>query len=128
MECAKKTNVLALLLSAGNAWTDAGFDNEGAVDFWWTHALISDEVRDSLLHSCNFSGVGPLQQEAVGAASLTRNGKLEVSKPLIEASQSIVCFLVLLCLPARVWYMCLIACWGTSLTLCCSVNVYSKIQ
>ncbi|DBA89196.1 TPA: hypothetical protein ACH3X1_016344 [Trebouxia sp. C0004] len=65
----------------GNAWTDAGFDNEGAVDFWWTHALISDEVRDSLLRSCNFSGVGPLQQEALTAASFDRNSKLEVTCP-----------------------------------------------
>jgi len=74
------------LVCVGNAWTDAGFDNEGAVDFWWTHALISDEVRDSLLHSCNFSGVGPLQQEARTAASLDRNSKLEVSCPLTSCS------------------------------------------
>lgn len=67
------------MLRAGNAWTDAGFDNEGAVDFWWTHALISDEVRDSLLHSCNFSGVGPLRESSSTAARLERNSKLEVS-------------------------------------------------
>ena len=70
-----------MFLCVGNAWTDPGFDNEGAVDFWWTHALISDEVRDSLLRSCNFSGVGPLQQEMLTAASLDRNSKLEVSCP-----------------------------------------------
>lgn len=68
-----------LLVCIGNAWTDAGFDNEGAVDFWWTHALISDAVRDSLLNSCNFSGVGPLQQDVLQAASLDRNHKLEVT-------------------------------------------------
>ena len=62
----------------GNAWTDARYDNEGAVDFWWSHALISDDVRDSLLHSCNFSGVGPLRQDTRAAGDLTRNGKLEV--------------------------------------------------
>jgi len=27
---------------AGNAWTDAAVDNGGAVDFWWSHAMISD--------------------------------------------------------------------------------------
>ena len=75
------------LVCVGNAWTDAGFDNEGAVDFWWTHALISDEVRDSLLHSCNFSGVGPLQQEALSAASLDRNSKLEVTLPTDHLQQ-----------------------------------------
>ena len=68
-----------LYTHAGNAWTDAGFDNEGAVDFWWTHALISNEVRDTLLKSCNFSGVGPLQQSSLDGASLEHNGKLEVS-------------------------------------------------
>jgi len=73
----------------GNAWTDAGFDNEGAVDFWWTHALISDEVRDSLLRSCNFSGVGPLQHETLTAASLERNGKLEVICPLTVCSGTV---------------------------------------
>ena len=66
------------MLLAGNAWTDAGFDNEGAVDFWWTHALISDDVRDSLLKSCNFSGVGPLQEDLLTAASLDRHDKTEV--------------------------------------------------
>ncbi|DBA89195.1 TPA: hypothetical protein ACH3X1_016344 [Trebouxia sp. C0004] len=71
----------------GNAWTDAGFDNEGAVDFWWTHALISDEVRDSLLRSCNFSGVGPLQQEALTAASFDRNSKLEECLKAISQTQ-----------------------------------------
>ncbi|DBA70172.1 TPA: hypothetical protein ACH3X2_012218 [Trebouxia sp. C0005] len=71
----------------GNAWTDPGFDNEGAVDFWWTHALISDEVRDSLLRSCNFSGVGPLQQEMLTAASLDRNSKLEECLKAISKTQ-----------------------------------------
>lgn len=66
------------MVPAGNAWTDAGFDNEGAVDFWWTHALISDDVRNSLLRSCNFSGVGPLQEDPLPAAGLERNGKTEV--------------------------------------------------
>ena len=46
---------------AGNAWTHPRIDNKGAVDFWWAHAIISDESRDSMLHSCNFSDVGPLR-------------------------------------------------------------------
>jgi len=82
-------NRASSLVCVGNAWTDAGFDNEGAVDFWWTHALISDEVRDSLLRSCNFSGVGPLQQEALTAASLGRNSKLEVICPLTNCSSTL---------------------------------------
>ena len=49
------------LPGAGNAWTSTAVDNKGAVDFWWSHAIISDESRYGMLHSCNFSGVGPLQ-------------------------------------------------------------------
>ena len=78
-------NVVLFNATAGNAWTDAGFDNEGAVDFWWTHALISDDVRDSLLQSCNFSGVGPLRQSPLEGANLERNGKLEVGHPRLAA-------------------------------------------
>lgn len=95
------------LVCVGNAWTDAGFDNEGAVDFWWTHALISDDVRDSLLHSCNFSGVGPLQQEARTAATLDRNSKLEVRCALTSCcsfvdSADLNAFYLTACRPPRV--------------------------
>ncbi|KAL3160666.1 hypothetical protein ABBQ32_010583 [Trebouxia sp. C0010 RCD-2024] len=71
----------------GNAWTDASFDNEGAVDFWWTHALISDDVRNSLLRSCNFSGVGPLQEDLSTAAGLESNGKTERCLNAISKTQ-----------------------------------------
>lgn len=71
----------------GNAWTDPGYDNEGAVDFWWTHALISDAVRDSLLHSCNFSGVGPLHQDTNDDFNLDRNSKLEDCLKAIAKTQ-----------------------------------------
>lgn len=33
----------------------------GAVDFWWSHALISDESADGIKATCNFSTVGPLR-------------------------------------------------------------------
>ena len=45
---------------AGNAWTDPEIDNRGAVEFWHSHAIISDEARTGLL-TCNFSDVGPLE-------------------------------------------------------------------
>lgn len=32
----------------------------GCVDFWWYHALISDEMHDGLHKACNMSEVGPL--------------------------------------------------------------------
>ncbi|EIE23392.1 peptidase S10, serine carboxypeptidase [Coccomyxa subellipsoidea C-169] len=53
----------------GNAWTDAEEDNKGAVEFWHSHALISDTTRDGLMNKCNFSRIGPLQVEAVTKGS-----------------------------------------------------------
>jgi serine carboxypeptidase-like clade 2 len=44
----------------GNAWTDADIDNEGAVDFWHSHAVISTDTSRSFKQACNFSHIGPL--------------------------------------------------------------------
>jgi len=44
----------------GNAWTDADTDNEGAVDFWSSHAIISSSTSRAFKEACNFSHVGPL--------------------------------------------------------------------
>lgn len=44
----------------GNPWTDTATDNLGAVDFWWHHALISDETAIGIRSNCNFSRIGPL--------------------------------------------------------------------
>jgi len=44
----------------GNAWTSMPIDNYGAVTFWWTHAIISDETYSGIVANCNFSDVGPL--------------------------------------------------------------------
>eukprot|EP01117_Protostelium_nocturnum_P012922 TRINITY_DN4783_c0_g2_i2.p1 TRINITY_DN4783_c0_g2~~TRINITY_DN4783_c0_g2_i2.p1 ORF type:complete len:471 (+),score=127.14 TRINITY_DN4783_c0_g2_i2:3-1415(+) len=44
----------------GNAWTDATYDNIGAVFYWWSHALISDEAYEGILKNCDFSNIGPL--------------------------------------------------------------------
>jgi serine carboxypeptidase-like clade 2 len=47
-------------LLVGNAWTNALLDNTGAVDFWYTRTMISKEVHDGILLTCNMSGTGPL--------------------------------------------------------------------
>ena len=52
---------------AGDPLTDPDIDSRGAVEFWHSHAIISDEARTDLL-ACNFSGVGPL-----GAAPIKPN-------------------------------------------------------
>ncbi|KAG1653581.1 hypothetical protein FOA52_008028, partial [Chlamydomonas sp. UWO 241] len=53
----------------GNAWTDAAIDNEGAVDFWWAHALIADETAKGLRDTCDFARVGPLRSSDDAAAA-----------------------------------------------------------
>lgn len=39
-------------------------DNKGAIDFWFYHALISEDTRDGIYATCNFSNIGPLQTNA----------------------------------------------------------------
>ena len=41
----------------GNAVTDTGSDKEGIINFYWSHALISDETYEGLVRSCR-SGSG----------------------------------------------------------------------
>eukprot|EP00798_Chlamydomonas_sp_ICE-L_P017508 gene17508-23820_t len=47
-------------LSLGNAWTDPQNDNRGNVEYWWTHALISDRTYLGMLKYCNFAQSNPL--------------------------------------------------------------------
>jgi len=51
----------------GNAWTNAAFDNAGAVFDWWSHALISDQTYQGVNKNCDFANIGPLT--AAAAAS-----------------------------------------------------------
>lgn len=39
------------------------------MEFWHSHALISDTTRDGLMNKCNFSRIGPLRVEAVTKGS-----------------------------------------------------------
>ncbi|KAJ0861372.1 putative carboxypeptidase D [Helianthus annuus] len=39
----------------GNALTDHKYDNIGTVEYWWTHALISDATYKTIMSCCNFS-------------------------------------------------------------------------
>ena len=45
----------------GNAWTVAEEDNKGAAQYWWTHALNSDETFEGIMENCDFTGIGPLK-------------------------------------------------------------------
>lgn len=39
----------------GNAVTDWKSDNEGIISYYWSHALISDEIYQGLVESCSWS-------------------------------------------------------------------------
>ncbi|KAL4181915.1 hypothetical protein AMTRI_Chr12g239790 [Amborella trichopoda] len=39
----------------GNGVMDNYYDNLGTVNYWWSHALISDTTYEAVLSSCNFS-------------------------------------------------------------------------
>ncbi|XP_026394481.1 serine carboxypeptidase II-3-like [Papaver somniferum] len=42
-------------VAIGNAWVDFETGVKGMYDFFWTHALISDEVNQGIQLNCNFS-------------------------------------------------------------------------
>jgi len=42
-------------------------DNEGAVDFWYSHALISVATYNGFYDNCNFSNIGPLMEQQAGS-------------------------------------------------------------
>ncbi|KAG2491396.1 hypothetical protein HYH03_010187 [Edaphochlamys debaryana] len=56
----------------GNPWTDTSIDNLGAVDYWWSHALISDPTANGIRANCNFSRIGPLDPHPEHANAVTR--------------------------------------------------------
>ncbi|KQK14877.1 hypothetical protein BRADI_1g19176v3 [Brachypodium distachyon] len=39
----------------GNALLDEWTDNKGMYDYYWTHALISDDTADAIPNNCNFT-------------------------------------------------------------------------
>ncbi|XP_057493017.1 serine carboxypeptidase 1-like [Actinidia eriantha] len=42
-------------IAIGNAYVDFETEFTGMYDFFWTHALISDEIHDGIVTNCNFS-------------------------------------------------------------------------
>lgn len=44
---------LLFYVQVGNADTDTKYDYIGTVNYWWSHALISDHTYNLLLNSCN---------------------------------------------------------------------------
>ncbi|XP_058097051.1 serine carboxypeptidase 1-like [Magnolia sinica] len=42
-------------IAIGNGWIDDEINMKGMFDFFWTHALTSDEIHDGITQNCNFS-------------------------------------------------------------------------
>ncbi|XP_057787447.1 serine carboxypeptidase 1-like [Salvia miltiorrhiza] len=42
-------------IAIGNAYIDDGDNSRGMYEFYWTHALISDEIHRGIAENCNFS-------------------------------------------------------------------------
>lgn len=51
--------MLGDFLQIGNALIDDGTHGKGMMDFFWSHALISDEIYQGILLNCNFSSLSP---------------------------------------------------------------------
>lgn len=47
-----KINLKGIMV--GNAVTDNYYDNLGTVNYWWSHAMISDKTYQQLMNTCDF--------------------------------------------------------------------------
>lgn len=43
-----------MTIQVGNAVTDNHYDNLGTVNYWWSHAMISDKTYRQLMSTCDF--------------------------------------------------------------------------
>lgn len=47
-------------MKVGNAWSDAYYDNRGSIEYFHSHALISDETYEALLANCDLAHEFPI--------------------------------------------------------------------
>ncbi|KAL0365432.1 UNVERIFIED_CONTAM: Serine carboxypeptidase II-3 [Sesamum angustifolium] len=62
-------------IAIGNAYIDYEDEMSGLYDYFWTHALMSDEHHDAILNNCNFSSSASVSekcQETMDAADADR--------------------------------------------------------
>lgn len=60
--------------------TDNNHDSQGLVDYWWTHAIISDESYKAIQAACNFSSseTQPLCLSTVNSAVESEFGNIDM--------------------------------------------------
>nr|KAJ0186981.1 hypothetical protein LSAT_V11C900500220 [Lactuca sativa] len=47
-------------IALGNAYVDDETENTGLFDYFWTHAIISDEIHEGIISNCNFTEAGTI--------------------------------------------------------------------
>jgi len=65
-------------IMVGNAWTYMPIDNAGAVFYWWSHALISDDTYNNIMSTCNFTDIGPLKARQEGCDDYLNDANAEM--------------------------------------------------
>lgn len=99
----KKINLKGFMV--GNAWTYMvlfhfhsppirlqPIDNAGAVFYWWTHALISDDSYEGMMKNCDFAHIGPLKlEESLFKADACQN---YINQAMAEMGDINVCTLL----------------------------------
>eukprot|EP01123_Difflugia_compressa_P012465 TRINITY_DN532_c0_g1_i1.p1 TRINITY_DN532_c0_g1~~TRINITY_DN532_c0_g1_i1.p1 ORF type:complete len:470 (+),score=66.24 TRINITY_DN532_c0_g1_i1:55-1464(+) len=70
---------------AGNPWTYMPIDNLGAINTWWSRALVPKVAADMIIQSCNLSSVGPLlKSESTWSASADCNAIIDSVQSLFN--------------------------------------------
>ncbi|CAI9304092.1 unnamed protein product [Lactuca saligna] len=49
-------------IALGNAYVDSETENTGMYDYFWSHAIISDEIHEGIISNCNFSEAGTITE------------------------------------------------------------------
>lgn len=57
---------MVLFFQIGNAYIDREDLLRGIFDYYWTHALISDEIHRGIVEKCNFSTEATVSKECLG--------------------------------------------------------------
>ncbi|KAK9096879.1 hypothetical protein Sjap_022376 [Stephania japonica] len=69
----KQTRIDLQGIAVGNALLEDAISFKGMFDFFWTHALISDEVHQDITRYCNFLNLPNVSDECISAANKAEN-------------------------------------------------------
>jgi len=75
----------------GNPWTVPAVDNEGSVDFWHSHAYISDETYIRMKAHCDWANIGPLKGDAADCNAAIREARQNMAMVNIYNIYADVC-------------------------------------